>query len=515
MQKYIPKLFFLLFFIAGLFVVQDYGCSWDEDQQMKHGKVSAKEICKQLNLDCPKLERDKNLPALQDYEQKYYGTFFQLVAIGIDTVLVRERFGEKILTRHYLGFLLFFIGVICFYRLLFTRFEGLLSLLGVIIYATLPRIFAHSFFNPKDTIFLSFFVISLYALSRFLNSRDHKNVLFMAFSSALMLNARILGLVLFLAVIASLILYKKTIKRNLKWTLLYIGETFLCLVVIWPLLWENTFTNLLDTFTLFSKYPWEGELLYWGNYISSSEIPWHYIPSWILITTPLFFLMLMLLGIALMVFQILKNYKLWFESYTVTLDGIVLGVTLGPLIAIIIFDSVVYGGWRHLFFIHAGLVYALIFCVKFLQSKYPKLKRPLLLSLGIAIIWNVVQLVRLHPQQHLYFNPLITESLQEFEQDYWGVSTKLGMEKLMEIIPQDKSSSVFAYDFPAWCNFKILNPKAEKLEFVWEQEKGDYFIDNFRRKEHIDAFLNKTGLYSDPVYVIYSQGSPVVGIFKL
>jgi len=62
-------------------VVKDYGCSWDEDQQMRHGKVSAKAICVHLNLDCPNFYKDKNLPELQDYEQKYYGTLKFILGI--------------------------------------------------------------------------------------------------------------------------------------------------------------------------------------------------------------------------------------------------------------------------------------------------------------------------------------------------------------------------------------------------------------------------------------------------
>jgi len=513
--KYIAPLFFLIFFVTGMSVVKDYGCSWDEDQQMRHGKVSAKAICVHLNLDCPNFYKDKNLPELQDYEQKYYGTFFQLVAIAIDTLFNRETFAEKIHTRHYLGFLLFFLSAICFYLLLKLRFNASLSLLGVIVYTTTPRIFAHSFFNPKDTIFLSFFVICLYALARTLKNTKHSHVLFLSISTALMLNARILGLILFITALLALLLYKKNPKKNLRWALLYLVETVASLILIWPLLWKNTFRNLIDSFTLFSKYPWKGELLYWGNYISSFELPWHYISSWILITTPFLFLVLILLGFALLTLYVLKNYKTWFENYHITLDGIVLAITLGPMIAIVVFQSVVYGGWRHMFFLHAGLVYMLVFTLQVFQSKFPSLKDTMLLVLSLGITWNIVNLVRLHPQQQVYFNPIVTEPLEQFEQDYWGVSTKQAMDKLLEIIPKDQPSRVFAYDFPAYCNYRMLKQTNGRLSFVWEQDKANYFIDNFRRKEHIEAYLKRRGPYANPIHIISSQGSPVVGIFKL
>ncbi len=499
----------------GISIVQDYGCSWDEDQQMKHGKISAKEICKQFNLDCPKLERDKSLVELQDYEQKYYGTFFQLVAIGIDTILNREKFYQKIHTRHYLGFCIFFLSALCFYLLLITRFSLSLSLIGLIMYTTTPRIFAHSFFNPKDTIFLSFFVIALYALSRFLIKSNHKNLLLLSLSSALMLNARILGLLFVVITFATLFLYRKTFVKNIKWMVLYLIETLVFLFLIWPLLWTNTLANLKETFSLFSQYPWKGELLYWGSYISSFELPWHYIPSWILITTPIIFLICILTGLVLIVIQLIKNYRRWFEEYTITLDGITLAATLGPLIAIVVFNSVVYGGWRHLFFIHAGLTYLSVFALnKFIQF-FPRRRKAILIAASIGIAINLFQVIRMHPQQHVYFNPIAGETLERFEQDYWGLSTLAGMEKLLEILPQDRQSKVFAYDFPAWCNYMMLHPDKERLEFVWDREKADYFIDNFRRKEHIEGFLNKTGMYAEPLHIVYVQGSPVVGIFKI
>ncbi len=513
-QSYIPHFFFAFYFLVGVSIVQDFGCSWDEDQQMNHGKVSAKEICKKLNLDCPSLE-SKTIPALNEYEQKYYGTFFQLVAISVDSVLKRKSFKQKIHTRHYLGFILFFLGSICFYVLLKSRFNELLSLLGTTVYVCTPRIFAHSFFNPKDTVFLSFFVICLYAFSKFLRKPSNSNIFLLALSTAMMLNSRILGLSLFLIAAVSVLLFNKTYKLNIKYFGLYLIETSVCLVIIWPLLWTDSFTNLKDSFSLFSQYPWKGELLYWGNYISSFELPWHYIPSWILVTTPLVFLLFILVGIGLLFVEVFKNYKSWFIRYTTTLDSTILAATLGPLLAIIVFDSVVYGGWRHMFFLHAGFVYSIIFAIHKLSILFPSLKMPLMLSLMIGIVFSIFNLIRLHPLQNTYFNPIAGETLQKFEQDYWGVSMKMGMEKLMTIIPQNELSKVHAYDFPAWCNYKILAPDKTRLEFVWEQEKADYFIDNFRRKEHIESFLKEEGAYSKPLYVFYQQGNPIFGIFKL
>jgi len=514
-KSYIPQILFLLYFIIGISITKDYGVSWDEDQQMNHGKVSAKEICKKFNLDCPQLMKSKNLPALQDYEQKYYGTFFQLMAIGIDGVFQRESYKERIHTRHYLGFLLFFLGSICFYLLLSARFDKLLSLMGTIIYVTTPRIFAHSFFNPKDTIFLSLFVICLYFLSRFLRDSKHLNLLFLSLFTALMLNARIIGLALFCISLLVILMFNWKLKQNLKRVGLYLLETFVFLFLIWPLLWENTIGNLKDTFSLFSQYPWKGELLYWGTYISSTELPWHYIPSWIMVSTPILFLISILIGLLCLSVEVCRQYKSWFKEFNSTLDWIVLATTLGPLLAIILFQSIVYGGWRHMFFMHAGLVYALVFGLNKLSLHFSKYKKAIFIVVGFAIAINIVDLVRMHPLQNVYFNAFVKNSLENFEQDYWGVSMKEGMEELLEYLPQGQLSKVHAYDYPAWCNYRMMELDKKRLEFVWEKEDADFFIDNFRRKEHIEAFLNKEGLYKDPIHVLYRQGNPVLGIFKL
>jgi len=514
-KPYIAHFFFILYFIIGISIVNDYGCSWDEDRQMIHGRVSAKELCKKLNWDCPELMESAHIPALQEYEQKYYGTFFQLTAIAVDYIFDRKSFPSRINTRHFLGFILFFFGSICFYLLLRSRFDKLLSLIGVIVYISTPRIFAHTFFNPKDTIFLSFFVICLYTLSRFLKKRGAWNLFLFSLTTALMLNARILGLSLFCIALITILFYKQNVKQNAKWVLLYILKSLGFLFLIWPLLWEDSFSNLRDAFSLFSQYPWSGELLYWGNYISSFELPWHYIPSWILITTPPVFLLFITLGLLFMSFDILKQYRLWFKNYNLSLDSVIMAVTLGPLLAIIVFNSVVYGGWRHMYFMHAGLCFALVYALDRIIKFAPKYKKHLFIIISLGIAVNVFKLVKLHPLQHVYFNSIVGNSLENFEQDYWGVSMKVGMEKLTEFLPADELSRVFAYDYPAWCNYRILNKDTVQLEFTWEVDKADFFIDNFRRKEHIESYLIAEGLYAEPIHITYRQGNPIVGIFKL
>ncbi|HEX7560907.1 MAG TPA: glycosyltransferase family 39 protein, partial [Candidatus Humimicrobiaceae bacterium] len=205
--KIIVAVIFLVFLAIGLFVLKDYGISTDETIQHTLG-------IKTLNLV---LNGDN---ALFSASNKYHGTAFTLIGSAIEKIFNLTEVNLIYLSRHIWTFLLFYFSVICFYLLCKRIFKDWkIAILGSIFLVLSPRIFAHSFFNPKDLPFLSAFIISAYTMVLFLEKKNAISGLIHGISCAFLIGVRILGIlvpVLTFAFFAlDLIVSRKNIDRQM------------------------------------------------------------------------------------------------------------------------------------------------------------------------------------------------------------------------------------------------------------------------------------------------------------
>ena len=163
-KKLFTSLFFIIFFFIGVVSFRDYGLSWDEPIQREIGKMNARYAFKQE-------------PWLLTYKDKYYGPIFEVFLVGLEDVFhLTANSNSVYFMRHLVNFLLFYLGVIFFYRLTQDRFKNWkISLLGCLFLILSPRIFAHSFYNSKDIPFLAMFIISIYTLIKYLDKFTSKN----------------------------------------------------------------------------------------------------------------------------------------------------------------------------------------------------------------------------------------------------------------------------------------------------------------------------------------------------
>ena len=226
-----------------------------------------------------------------------------------------------------------------------------IAISGPIILISNPRIFADSFYNSKDIVFLSFFLITSYLAYSYLSKKKIKNLIFLAFFSACSINLRAIAIVIPMMVYIDLIINSYQ-NKFFKKEIIYFPILSLCfLYIIWPLLWENPIDNLIYVMNWFKEIPINITNFYLGSDHNAINPPWHYLIVWILSTTPIFYLILMFFGI----FFFLLNKK----EYPL-LTKIVLFTILIPFSLVIIFEIALYDGWRHFYFIAPFLT---IFCL--------------------------------------------------------------------------------------------------------------------------------------------------------
>ena len=78
---------------------------------------------------------------------------------------------------------------------------------------------------------------------------------------------------------------------------------------VWPVLWANPLTSFIHIFDTMSHFPWLGINYFMGNFIWGNQIPWQYLPVWIIITTPITFLIFFLIGIITTLLKLYKNQE--------------------------------------------------------------------------------------------------------------------------------------------------------------------------------------------------------------
>src|SRR5262249_26231987 len=155
-----------------------------------------------------------------------------------------------------------------------------------------PRIFADAFYNSKDLAFLCGFLFSLATLQRFLRKMDWRSACLHALSCAFMIDIRLMGVIvpaLTIAVPTGVWLtsfrHRPAVQFRLVPLLVYAVALIAFTILFWPILWRDPVGHFRGAWEEMSRYPWDRNVLYRGEQIPATALPWHYNPVWILLTT--------------------------------------------------------------------------------------------------------------------------------------------------------------------------------------------------------------------------------------
>jgi hypothetical protein len=262
-----------------------------------------------------------------------------------------------------------------------------------------------------------------------------------------------------------------------------------------------------------------------GESVRASSLPWFYLPVWIGITTPIIYLGLFIVGVLVIVKALLKNkYRLWSNSNELQ-DLIFISLFFGPIFAVIILNSIIYNGWRHLFFVYPAFI--LIITGGFFwiwhcwQNKIVRLGFGLLIfcALTHTALWMTTN----HPLQNLYFNKFAGDWNQKYEVDYWGVANKQALEKILKDKPDAPLIAWpgFGHQWPGgWQlpfihNLKIL-PEDDVLRISIPEtiNESEYIITSLRGNEGFTTNYYELNYRFKKIDEIAVDGQPVLSIFK-
>jgi ABC-type multidrug transport system fused ATPase/permease subunit len=494
----VVTLFIAAYLLAGLAVYDDYGVSVDEPLQRTHGYVAMKYVTSRIS---PHLaEQFRNTPDLETYDHRYYGVAFHLPLVAFEVVnQLRTEDDMTWLFRHYATFLLSFGGVLAFYRLAADKFESwLLGLAGALFLVLTPRIFAESFYNIKDGVFLAAFSIALYFGFRYWRRKDIMSALLFGAATALAANVRVVAILFMLLVPAIIIFDYLTIRGDQRRNWPGIAAALATLLSLYlltaPAAWADPPGYLVNTLGTFSDYAYDAPVIYMDDFMWARSPPWHYLPVWMAITIPVSYLLLFAVGIIAIMRAVIRHHIgiLWQPERE---DMLFLLLFAAPIVAAITLNSTLYNGWRHIHFVYVPFLLVALRGLQALVARFRSLDRTatrrrlafLILFAGLSIYqldllrWMAVN----HPFQNVHFTPVVKlfGGRSAFERDYWALSARQALEYILA--NDDREAIAVWSGIGEWeiaPNLHIMPADAQARIALRDHQDspGDYVIETYR-----------------------------------
>lgn len=384
----------------------------------------------------------------------YEGAFFNVVARVLANLLPLDDFE----TGHLLG------GLFCVLGTLFTaRLAGFLGgaragFLAALLLVTAPRFYGHGFANARDIPMAVLAVATLDGLARMLPHLPRPGLARLAAVGVplgLSMAVRV-GSVFLLGYLAmALVLW--TLVRRLGTPQagaslgrdalaaarafgLVVAITWACMLPWWPKALLNPLWPIQSFVYTTQEFGYDIAVFFRGETISNQSLPWDYVLTWFLLVTPEHLLaaaaLALLAGLAWLARAPARSLE---DSARVLLPrSLPLVAVLLPLGYVTLHGAVDYDGIRHFLFVLPPLcvlaALGLERCLTFLGSPAPRAGLAALLLAPLAL--TLVDMLRLHPYQYVYFNRVVAGGLAgahgRYDTEYWGASYKEAVEWVVD-----------------------------------------------------------------------------------
>ena len=379
---------------------------------------------------------------------RYYGQVFSAPLLALEGLLGIDDSRSIHVFRHLATHLVFLAGGFAGYLLAFRMFRSRwLALFALALYLLHPRIYAHSFFNPKDVPFLAFFMVSLWLAHRAFDTCRAGAFALCGAATGLLTSLRVMGIALIAIVVVARVsdlLHART--WGGRGRILATAALFACgaagaFLTAMPYLWADPWGRLLDMVAVLSQHPNEAPQRFQGQTVLSTELPPQYLAVWFGITTPPLALLLGAVGIAGVAWRSVTQRDAPLRSAPLRFELMLVACVALPALAVVVLGSTLYNGWRHMYFLWAPFVLLAVSGLSVLAkaaqrlplapSWWPALsgRRVVYFLAVLGLGMMVAQMTRLHPHLQFYFNALVNRAApEELRQQYsmYHMGTLLG-----------------------------------------------------------------------------------------
>ena len=424
------------FLLVGAAIVGDYGPGWDTPDQRNIAGWNLAYIMGDTN-------RPNSLAAPHD---RFYGVAFELPLLLLERGLGLEDSRGGYLLRHLVTHGFFLVGGWCCALLVYrmSRSRGV-ALVALLLFVVQPRLYAHSFFNSKDIPFLSMFMVTLYVTHRAFRTETVGAFVLCGVSVGVLTNLRIMGVMLYPAVLAlrGLDLGQASRRGEERKHVLMTGAAFALagpgmLYALSPYLWANPVEFVTAWQDLADRMQETALRLFQGR-VDSHHLPYHYIPVWMGISTPPVTLLCGVLGVIGVGWRSFREPRAAWGNTDLRFGLLLVACLTLPVLAIIALGSTLFDTWRHVYFLHAPLCGLAGLGVQWAGRK-GRLAAGVYALVGLGMLATGREMVRLHPHQQVYFNALVDRTTPEYlrthyTMDPWKVSCREGLDFLRRRYP--------------------------------------------------------------------------------
>ena len=434
-SKKLVALFFCLLTLIGILTIQDYGSPYDELTELIILGANIKEYALIASGD-ENTNYYTNMSPLRirDNIERDHGIcgYYPLAPLfpQMEGNFRLSAFVFSLLT--WLWFMLGCFSLYCCLRYL--NISRVISCLGVLLLYLCPRFFAEGHYNNKDVVLLCFYLFTFWQGAKLIKKQTYLNGILFSLAGAMATNTKIVGILPWGLVGLGLIIYLSVNKYWTKRKVIIAIVTIISFVVFYflltPAMWSNPIDfiqHLLNNAVSFSRFG--GSVIFRGanfyDVSNTTPLPFYYVPYYILVTIPLFMLFLIAVGQFFALFTGYKEKNIWKTPHKWLLF-IFSASYLIPLIYSIISTPILYNGWRHFYFLYAGLVvmggYGIQKIWELVQKKN-KLRFLAIISLSLCFIFTITGLIQNRHYQFCYYNPIIKRDAKHtMDMDYWNVA---------------------------------------------------------------------------------------------
>lgn len=531
-------LFITLLLLVGFIIYKDYGIFWDDPYMRRGGFVSLKSVYEYLNIhnilsffadNAPiPLER---MPSLKDYNhnndtQRFYGVVFDLPVGFLEYIFFGDLgiSGEiqKVYSfRNLIRFLVFTLCVWSLYlqakKIFMSSLAGVVAMIFIVFS---PLIFSASFYNHKDIFFMIFVTFGMHTLIKFILTPTIKTAVMHAITTSLAIAMRPMG-VFFLPLslfVIFLFLYSKKNNKILfiKSYVIYFIFSILFVILFFPYLWESPLKNFIAILSYMKKFPVlaDSTVLYMGANIHMSDLPWHYIPFWIAVTTPPIILIFFIIGIIILIVNLLKTHPRNYDIQKILLICH-LSIVIAPILLVILNKSSLHNGWRQMYFVYPSFILTSTYGFMWIFKKI-KIWRYSTFIIGVIffifISYQLNWMIKSHPMQNVYFNFLVGSNWKEkFDLDYGGVGNHVMIKNILSTDKRD-SISICALSYTPLSHSLYALSKAERDRVKIEcSGQPDYLLTNYYKTRNPNLLnnnykiVNEKKIFDETIITMYKR----------
>ncbi len=261
-----------------------------------------------------------------------------------------------------------------------------------------------------------------------------------------------------LGLYALLDLRHRSIGKSLPGVSNFVFSVVVTLLVLWwtnPLGRLSLFQWLSDSFTVMRNYPWEGTIRTAGVEVASTDLPWWYVPAWLLAQLPILTTVIIVAAFIATIASLLKRRWALPRSHVTLMSPVFMQAIVLP-VAVVVTGATLYDALRHLLFMIPALIGIGAIAIATVEKTScdwkisPKAAASVFAVVVVGV--SAFATARWIPYSYAFINPIAgwNHPERDWELDFWGLTAAEGVERLKDagltpigVLPIEETAGLF------------------------------------------------------------------------